>query len=242
MDADDDRGAVVVLAEDLGETGARDVLDVEEVAQDAAGADAGELVDVADDEQVAAVADGGEEAAGQGEVEHRCLVDDHEIRALQDADVVEEGVAVGRPDQPVHGHRRLAAGLFQAFGGFPGRGGQGDDRSGLVGDLHQVRRVWVLPQPGPPVRTDRGRVRAVRIAWCCSSVSPAVSWPVSAATCSVHGARPASGEVDPISRRTWRASCVSSRCRCGSMAISMSATVSVPSSTGSGSVSVTTSP
>lgn len=35
----------------------------------------------------------------------------------------------------------------------------------------RVRRVWVLPQPGPPVRIDTGVASAVRTA-CCSSVSP----------------------------------------------------------------------
>jgi hypothetical protein len=50
-----DRGAGVVLTEDLGEPGARDVLDIEQVAQDAAGADARQLVDVADQEELAAV-------------------------------------------------------------------------------------------------------------------------------------------------------------------------------------------
>nr|WP_267891186.1 hypothetical protein [Streptomyces dysideae] len=37
----------------------------------------------------------------------------------------------------MHGHGRLAAGLFQSFGGLPGRGGQGDDRTGLVGEFDQ---------------------------------------------------------------------------------------------------------
>lgn len=96
----DDSSALVVLAEHLGEPRARDLLDVGQIPQDPAGPDTRQLIGVTDEQQVTAVPHLGGKTASEGQVEHGRLVDDHQIGHLQHARMIEERVALGRPDQP----------------------------------------------------------------------------------------------------------------------------------------------
>jgi hypothetical protein len=89
-----DHPALLGLAEHLGQPHPGQALSREEVAQDLAGADAGQLVDVADQQQMGPGWDRLDQLVGQQHIQHRGLVDDHQV-GVQGMVAVKGGVATG---------------------------------------------------------------------------------------------------------------------------------------------------
>ena len=127
-----DDGAALRLAEDLvepldGHLAARD-----QVAEDAARTDAGQLVRVSHEEQTAAFGHRAEKVNQKRDIQHRDLVDDHEVRGEGEIATVNEGPFVSvELEKSMDGLGFQSRDFFQAFGGAPGRTAQSHLGSGV---------------------------------------------------------------------------------------------------------------
>ena len=119
-----DHPAVLGLAEHLGQPHPGQALGGQQVAQDLPGPDAGQLVDVADQQQMRPGWDRLDQLVGQQHIQHRGLVDHHQV-GVQGMVAVKGGVPTrAQLQQPVQGGRLQPGQLRQAFGGPTGRRGQ----------------------------------------------------------------------------------------------------------------------
>ena len=108
----------------------------EQVPEHLPGADRGQLVDVADEQQVRSRRDRFDELVGQDHVDHRGLVDHHQVR-VEGFVGVEGGVAArAELQQPVDGGRVVAGQFGEPLGGPAGGGGQHDRGALGPGQLH----------------------------------------------------------------------------------------------------------
>ena len=114
------------LAEDLGQPHRGQRPGGEQVAEDLPGADRGQLVDVADQQQVSARRDCLDQLVREDHVDHRGLVDHHQVRVEWLVGV--EGGVAARPElqQAVDGGRVVAGEFGEPFGGPAGGGGEHD--------------------------------------------------------------------------------------------------------------------
>ena len=159
------------LAEDLGQPHDRRGAGGDQVLERLAGADRRQLVGVADEDDVGRLGQPAEQHLGQAQVQHRGLVDDHQVDRQRPAGP-EGRLAPRHPlEHPVDRLRLVAGRLFQPPRRAPGRGAEGDRRvrGFRLGD--DLAGASVLPTPGPPVRTETRAANAARTAAHCSSVS-----------------------------------------------------------------------
>ena len=126
----------------LGQFGHWDRAAVDQVAEHPTGSDGRQLRRVADDHQVRRIGQRRDQRRRQFDVQHRCLVDDDQVRLdLVVRVVVEDRTrrAGGRwpgAEQPVHGGRVVPGELLQPLGRATGRSGQRDVGVHLAAQRH----------------------------------------------------------------------------------------------------------
>ena len=117
--------ALAGLAEDLAQADDRQPVRADQVGEDPARSDRGQLIDVADEDQASAAGHRLQELTGERDVQHRGLVDDHQIglegALAAAAEAAADGVVL---QQAVDRLRRQSGGEGQAVCGPPGGRGQ----------------------------------------------------------------------------------------------------------------------
>ena len=136
VSVDDDK-AVFGLAEDGFQHGDRDDLGGDHVAQHVARANRRELVHIANQQQVAALVDGAKQVVHQQDIDHRGLVDDHQVGVQRVLLIAQEWTPGARFElqQAVDRLGFQTGGLSEPFGGPPGWRSQKD---GVVAGLEQA--------------------------------------------------------------------------------------------------------
>ena len=137
------------LAEDLGEADNRRDPGLDQVLEGLAGADRRQLVGVADEDDVGRLGQAAEQHLDQPQVEHRGLVDDHQVGRQRMARL-EARLAPGHPLEHAVDRLRLVAGrLLEAAGGATGRRAEGDPQAGAFGLLDDRPGAGGLADAGP---------------------------------------------------------------------------------------------
>ena len=131
------------LAEDLGEPDDGGGLRGDQVLERFARPDRRQLVGVADEDDVGRLGEAFEQHLGEAQVQHRGLVDDHQLDRQRPAGA-EAGVAAGDPfEHPVDRLRLVPGRFLEAAGGAAGRRAEGDLQVRVFGGLDDL-----LGRPG----------------------------------------------------------------------------------------------
>ena len=143
----------------------------DQVLERLAGPDRRQLVGVADEDEVGRLGEAGEQHLGQAQVQHRGLVDDHQVDRQRVARP-EGRLAARHPLQQAVDRLRLVAGRFlEPAGGATGRGAEGDRRVRRFGLGDDLPGADGLADAGAAGEDRDARVaKAPRTAAHCSSV------------------------------------------------------------------------
>ncbi len=136
------------LAEDLGEADDRGDLRGDQVLEGLARSDRRQLVGVADEDDVGRLGEAAEQDLDQAQVEHRGLVDDHQV-GRQRMPRLEGRLAARAPlEHAVDRLGGVAGCLLEAAGGATGGSAEGDAQVGAFGLLDDRPRAGCLADAG----------------------------------------------------------------------------------------------